>query len=128
MIETVKLGEIQTKVIDGVKTTDELKVLLRIGWGAETTSKLAFKPAEDLKVGDGLRVTIEKIYEVKEPEPEEVAAEEAPEPLKAEAEEEAKIGGVSEPVKMESEDKVATDEASEPLKTEAEGAGATEKI
>ena len=88
MIKSVKLGEIQTKIIDEVKKTDELKVLLRIGWGVgETIGKLAFNPSEDLKIGDEIKVIIEKVYEEIEKE-EENTTEEVSEPLKAEGEEE----------------------------------------
>ena len=69
MIKTVKIGEIQTEMIGDISTVDVMNVLLRVGWGAETTSRIAFKPAEDLNTGDGIRITIEKVYE--EPEPEE---------------------------------------------------------
>ena len=90
MKTTVKLGEIQTKIIDDVKKTDELKVLLRIGWGAETTSNLSFKPTEELKIGDEIKVTIEKVYEETETEEEKgVTAAEVSEPIKAEGEEDA---------------------------------------
>jgi hypothetical protein len=74
MIKTEKLGEIQTKMIDEVKKTDELKVALLFGWGAEITGKLAFNPSEDLKVGDGIKVIVERVYEEPEPEPAEEAA------------------------------------------------------
>jgi len=133
VIETIKVGEVETKVVEEVKTTDDLKVLIRIGWGAETSSTLAFKPAEALKVGDGLRVTIEKLYEVTEPEPEpeevtaEAAAGEAAESTGAEGEGEAGAEGVSEPVKMEGEEGVAAGEAPEPPQSEDEAADTTEE-
>jgi hypothetical protein len=67
MESTIKLGEIQTEVTGDVKTIEDLKVLLRWGWGAETTGKLAFKPSEELKVGDGLRIVVEKVITVPDP-------------------------------------------------------------
>lgn len=74
MFTTQKIDEVKMKVIDGVKSTDDLNVLLRIGWGAETTNRMAFKPADDLKVGDELSVTVEKLIEVVEqPKPEATA-------------------------------------------------------
>jgi len=112
MKTTVKLGEIQTKIIDDVKKTDELKVLLRIGWGAETTSNLSFKPTEDLKIGDEIKVTIEKVYEDTE----------------TEGEEEATAAEVSESLKAEDEEAVTAAEVSEPLKTDDEEEGTAEKI
>ena len=69
MIKTEKLGEVKTKIIDEVKKTDELKVLLRFGWGAELTGRLSLNPSEDLKIGDEIKVIVERVYE--EPEPEE---------------------------------------------------------
>ena len=63
MIKTVKIGEIKTEMVGDINKTDVMNVFLRIGWGAETTSRIAFKPTEDLKAGDGIQVTIEKMYE-----------------------------------------------------------------
>ncbi len=111
MIKTVKLGEIQTKIIDEVKKTDELKVLLRIGWGAETTGKLTFNPAEDLKTSDEIKVTIDKVYEE----------------IEIEEEKEATAEEVSEPPKAEGEEATAK-EVSEPLKAEGGEEGPAEKI
>lgn len=56
-----KLGEVQLETTADVKKTEDLKVLLRIGWGAETTGKISFKPSEDLNKGDKVKVTIEKL-------------------------------------------------------------------
>ena len=67
MESIVKLGEVQLEMSGDVKTTEDLKVLLRWGWGAETTNKIAFKPSEELKVGDGIKVTIEKVVIVPDP-------------------------------------------------------------
>jgi hypothetical protein len=67
MESNVKLGEVQFKMTGDVKTTEDLKVLLRWGWGAETTNKMAFKPSEELKIGDGIKVTIEKVVIVPDP-------------------------------------------------------------
>lgn len=137
MIKTEKLGEIRTKMIDEVKKADELKVILGFGWGAELTGKLAFNPSEDLKIGDEVKVIIERVYE--EPEPEEekeavtgeaaVASEteggekastdKLPEPLKAESAEPGTAGKASEP--LEAEVKVGAAEAPEPLKAEGIG-------
>ncbi len=67
MESIVKLGEVQFEMTGDVKTTEDLKVLLRWGWGAETTNKMAIKPSEDLKIGDGIKVTIEKVVIVPDP-------------------------------------------------------------
>lgn len=56
-----KIGEVQCEMTSDVQKTEDLKVLLRIGWGAETTGKIEFKPSEDLKKGDKVKVTIEKL-------------------------------------------------------------------
>ena len=76
MESNVKLGEVQLEMTGDVKTTEDLKVLLRWGWGAETTNKMSFKPSEELKVGDGIKVTIEKVVVV--PDPVEEKVEETP--------------------------------------------------
>jgi hypothetical protein len=68
-----KLAEVELKMLGEVKTTEELKILLRWGWGAETTNKMAIKPSEELKAGDGIKVTIEKITIVPDPIEEPVA-------------------------------------------------------
>ncbi len=71
MYTAQRIGETKVKVIDGVKSTEDLNVLLRIGWGAETTNRMSFKPADDLGVGDELSVTLEKLVKVvEEPKPE----------------------------------------------------------
>ena len=67
MESIVKLGEVQFEMTGDVKTTEDLKVLLRWGWGAETTNKMAIKPFEELKIGDGIKVTIEKVVIVPDP-------------------------------------------------------------
>lgn len=97
-----KLGEVQMEMTSDVKMSEELKVLLRWGWGAETTGKLAFKPSEDLKVGDGIKVTIEKVVVTPDPVEEKIEdivaeTEERQEPV-AEAECPAGAGEKTEPV------------------------------
>ena len=56
-----RIGEVEVEITDDIKTTDDLKTLLRINWGAETTGKAEFKPSQDLKSGDKVKVTIEKL-------------------------------------------------------------------
>ena len=58
---TTKIGEIQAEIRDDVKKTDDLRAVLRINMGAETTSKVEFNTSEDLKKGDKVKITIEKI-------------------------------------------------------------------
>ena len=77
MIRLEKIGEIETEMIGDIATTDTMNVLLRIGWGAETTTTMTINPAEDLHTGDGVRVIIERIIEEPDPEPEPVPEDEA---------------------------------------------------
>jgi hypothetical protein len=56
-----KIGEIQIEITADVKKTEALRTILRITQGAETTSKIEFNPAEDLKKGDKVKITIEKV-------------------------------------------------------------------
>ncbi len=57
----IKLGEVQPEMTGDVKKTEDLEVQLRMGWGYVTTGKIAFKPSEDLKKGDKVKIAIEKI-------------------------------------------------------------------
>jgi hypothetical protein len=108
MIKTVEIGEIETEMIGDISTADVMNVYLRIGWGAETTSRIAFKPAEDLNTGDGIRVTIEKVYVEPDPEPE------------PEVEKEAATDEVAEAPKVEGGEETPAGEASETSATKAE--------
>jgi len=132
MIKTVKIGEVQTEMIGDISTADTMNVYLRIGWGAETTSRMAFKPAEDLNTGDGIMVTIEKVYEEPEPEPEpaeEAAAGEVTEAPEAEGGEEAPAGETAEALTAEEKKEAPVDEVLETT-SEAESGeeGTAEKI
>ena len=141
MIKTIKLGEVQTKVIDTVKSTDELKVLLRYGSGVEITGKLAFNPNEDLKIGDEVKVIIEKVYKEKEPPAKElseqlkaevgegtVTVEETSAPIKMECEDDVAIGKLPEPLEVEGKERAVTEEASDPIQIEGGQEGAVDKI
>ena len=55
-----KLGEIQTTMMRDVKKTDELMVHLRISF-EDKLNTATFKPSEDLKKGDKVKITIEKV-------------------------------------------------------------------
>ena len=105
-------------MIGDINTTDVMNVFLRIGWGAETTSRIAFKPTEDLKTGDEIKVIIEKVYEEPEPEAkEEVPAGEVSTPLGTESKEEAAVSEVDVPLETEGKEEVSA-EISEPSKAE----------
>jgi ribosomal 50S subunit-recycling heat shock protein len=57
---SVKIGEVQTKVSGDVKKTDEVNVDFKVSYSGklETTK---FKLSEDLKKGDTVKITIEKV-------------------------------------------------------------------
>ena len=56
----VKIGEVQAKLSADVKKTEDLEVHLRMSWSDKLESA-KFKPAQDLKKGDTLKITIEKV-------------------------------------------------------------------
>lgn len=56
-----KLGEIQTEITGDIMKNDDLRVAFRLYRGEETTNKAEFKPAEDLKRGDKVKIIIEKL-------------------------------------------------------------------
>ena len=56
----VKIGEVQSEMTADVKKTEDLKVLLRVSW-SDKLKEVTFKPSEDLKKGDKVKITIEKI-------------------------------------------------------------------
>jgi hypothetical protein len=60
MATAVKLGEVQSEMTADVKKTDNLKVLLRVDW-SDKMKEITFKPSEDLKKGDKVKITVEKM-------------------------------------------------------------------
>ena len=56
----VKIGEVQAKLAADVKKTDDLSVQLRAGY-SDKLETARFKPAQDLKKGDALKITVEKV-------------------------------------------------------------------
>jgi len=56
----VKLGEVQSEITADVKKTDDLKVRLQVGY-SDKTKEITFKPSEDLKKGDKVKITVEKV-------------------------------------------------------------------
>jgi len=56
----VKLGEVQAQMTSDVKKSEDVRVLLRVNW-TDKSKEISFKPAEDLKMNDKIKVTIEKI-------------------------------------------------------------------
>ena len=56
----VKLGEVQSEMTADVKKTEELKVILQVSW-SDKMKVITFKPSEDLKKGDKVKITVEKV-------------------------------------------------------------------
>ena len=56
----VKIGEVTSEMTDDVKKTEDMKVLLKVGW-LDKSKEITFKPSEDLKKGDKVKITVEKI-------------------------------------------------------------------
>ena len=56
----VKIGEVQAKLSADVKKTDELGVHLRVSY-SDKLEVAKFKAAQDLKKGDTLKITVEKL-------------------------------------------------------------------
>lgn len=57
---SVKIGEVQTKVSGDVKKTDEVEVNFRVSFSSKLET-VKFKPSEDLKKGDTVKITVEKV-------------------------------------------------------------------
>lgn len=57
---SVKIGEVQSKVSDDVKKTDEVNVDFKVSYSSKLET-VKFKPSEDLKKGDTVKITIEKV-------------------------------------------------------------------
>jgi hypothetical protein len=56
----VKIGEVQSEITGDVKKTEDLKVLLKVSY-QDKMKEITFKPSEDLKKGDKVKVTVEKV-------------------------------------------------------------------
>jgi hypothetical protein len=56
----VKIGEVQSEMTTDVKKTEELKVSLKVSYN-DKLKEIKFKPSEDLKKGDKVKITIEKV-------------------------------------------------------------------
>ena len=55
-----KLGEVKSEMTADVKKTEDLKVQLKVAW-ADKMKEITFKPSEDLKKGDKVKITFEKV-------------------------------------------------------------------
>ena len=58
---SVKLGEVQAKISADVKKTDELRVSLKVGYSSDRLETVKFNSSEDLRKGDTVKITIEKV-------------------------------------------------------------------
>jgi uncharacterized Zn finger protein len=56
----VKIGEVTSEMTADVKKTEDMKVSLKVSY-SDKTKEVAFKPSEDLKKGDKVKITVEKI-------------------------------------------------------------------
>ncbi len=56
-----KIGEAETEITSDVANTETLRTVLRINQGAEIAGRIEFKTSENLKKGDKVKITIEKI-------------------------------------------------------------------
>jgi hypothetical protein len=56
----VKIGEVQSEMTADVKKTEDLKVQLKVIW-SDRMKEITFKPSEDLKKGDKVKITVEKV-------------------------------------------------------------------
>ena len=56
----VKIGEVTSEMTGDVKKTEDMKVKLQVSF-SEKAKEIAFKPSEDLKKGDKVKITVEKI-------------------------------------------------------------------
>lgn len=58
----IKIGEAQVRMLADISKEGEPRVLLRANWNnTNKTNEVTFKPAEDLKIGDEIKVTVVKI-------------------------------------------------------------------
>ncbi len=56
----IKIGEVTVEVTADIKKTEDMKALLRVGF-SDKSKEVTFKSSEDLKKGDKVKITIEKI-------------------------------------------------------------------
>jgi len=56
----VKVGEVQSEITSDVKKTEDVRVRLSVSW-SDRMKEITFKPSEDLKRGDKVKITVEKL-------------------------------------------------------------------
>ncbi len=57
---SVKIGEVTAEATSDVKKTEDVKVQLRVAYG-DRVKEMSFKPLEDLKKGDKVKITVERV-------------------------------------------------------------------
>jgi len=57
---SVKIGEGTSEMTTDVKKTEDVKVSLKVSY-SDKIKEIAFKPFEDLKKGDKVKITVEKM-------------------------------------------------------------------
>jgi multidrug efflux pump subunit AcrA (membrane-fusion protein) len=57
---SAKIGEVTTEATGDVKKTEDVKVQLRVSY-SDKIKEMSFKPLEDLKKGDKVKITVEKV-------------------------------------------------------------------
>ena len=57
---SVKIGEGTSEMTTDVKKTEDVKLSLKVSY-SEKIKEIAFKPLEDLKRGDKVKITVEKM-------------------------------------------------------------------
>jgi head-tail adaptor len=55
-----KIGEVTTEMTADVKKTEDITASLKVGF-SDKSKEIKFKPLEDLKKGDKVKITVEKI-------------------------------------------------------------------
>ena len=56
----VKIGEVQSELTGDVKKTESIKVRLSVSY-SDKMKEITFNSSEDLKKGDKVKITIEKL-------------------------------------------------------------------
>ena len=56
----VKIGEVESEMTGDVKKTENLNVSLKVSF-SDKAKQITFKPSEDLKKGDKVKITVEKV-------------------------------------------------------------------
>ncbi|HZL83364.1 MAG TPA: hypothetical protein VFB98_07785 [Candidatus Deferrimicrobium sp.] len=59
---TRKIAEGTSEITGNVNTTEDMKVTLKVSF-SDKMKEITFKPLEDLKIGDTVKVIVEKITE-----------------------------------------------------------------